>query len=378
LPGVEEVWAALPEARVVGGAVRDLLARRAVADVDFAVPLAPEVVSARLAAAGIKVVPTGIAHGTVTAVVGEVGFEVTALRRDVATDGRRAVVEFIDDWEADAARRDFTINAMSMDRDGEIFDYFGGRADLVAGVVRFVGTARERIAEDYLRILRFFRFFARYGGVPDETAVAAIRELRDAVLGLSAERVWRELKRIVAADDPRAAVRLMAQTGVLGLVVPEGVNLARFEKVVGQGGAVDGLLRVAALLDGDVEGFGERLKISTDELAFLVAVTAPLGLAPGSGDADVRRALADTPADILLARSALARDEAAGWDELRLRLRSVTRPVLPLQGRDLVAMGVAPGPVVGEILAAVRAWWMAGGCLADSESCKARARQMLG
>jgi poly(A) polymerase/tRNA nucleotidyltransferase (CCA-adding enzyme) len=377
LPGAEEVWAVLPEARVVGGAVRDFLAGRAVADVDFAAPLAPEVFSARLAAAGIKVVPTGIAHGTVTALVGGRGFEVTALRRDVATDGRHAVVEFTDDWEADAARRDFTINAMSMDRDGEIFDYFGGRADLLAGVVRFVGTARARIVEDYLRILRFFRFFARYGGVPDEPAVAAIRELRDGVLGLSAERVWGELKRIVAADDPRAAVRLMAETGVLGSLVPEGVDLARFEKVVALASGVDGLLRVAALLAGDVEGFGERLKLSNEEQEFLVAVRAPLGLAPGAGDEDVRRALAETPGEVLVARTYLVQDEGLGWDELRGRLRRMTRPVFPLQGRDVLEMGVAPGPAVGEVLAAVRAWWMAGGCLGGLESCKARAREMV-
>jgi len=378
LPGTEAVWAALPEARVVGGAVRDFLAGRAVADVDFAVPLTPEVFSARLAAAGMKVVPTGIAHGTVTAVVGDVGFEVTALRRDVAADGRHAVVEFTDDWEADAARRDFTINAMSMDRDGEIFDYFGGRADLAAGVVRFVGAARDRIAEDYLRVLRFFRFFARYGGVPDAEAVAAITALRDGVLGLSGERVWSEIKRIMMADDPRTAVRLMARTGVLGLLVPEGVDLARFERVARLTGGVDGLLRVAALVAGDVERFGERLKLSNEELDFLVAVHAPLGLAPGAGDDEVRRALADAPAEILVARTYLVQDEGSGWDELRGRLRGMTRPVFPLQGRDVVEMGVAPGPLVGETLAAVRGWWMAGGCVADFESCKARARQMLG
>jgi len=377
LPGAEAVWAALPEARVVGGAVRDFLAARAVADVDFAVPLTPEVFSARLAAAGMKVVPTGIAHGTVTAVVGDIGFEVTALRRDVATDGRHAVVEFTGDWEADAARRDFTINAMSMNRDGEIFDYFGGRADLAAGVVRFVGAARARIVEDYLRILRFFRFFARYGGVPDPAAVAAIQTLRDGVLGLSAERVWSELKRIMAADDPRAAVRLMAQTGVLGLVVPEGVDLARFERVAGLTGGVDGLARVAALVTGDVERFGERLKLSNEELEFLVAVRRPLGLAPGAADDDLRRALADVPAEILLARSFLAQDDSGGWDEFRARLRGAPRPVFPLQGRDVVEMGVAPGPAVGEMLAAVREWWMAGGCVADFERCKARAREIL-
>ncbi len=367
----------LPEARLVGGAVRDRIAGRPISDIDFASPLTPQEAMARLQTAGIKVVPTGMAHGTIMAVVGERAFEITTLRKDVVTDGRHAVVEFTDDWQADAARRDFTINAMSMDRAGAVFDYFGGREDLANGVVRFVGAARARIVEDYLRIMRFFRFFARYGGVPDGEAMAAIGELRDGILGLSAERVWGELKRIVVADDPRAAVRLMGAMGVLGLVVAEGVDLGRFEAVISRGAPVDALLRVAALLEGDVEGFGERLKLSNDELEFLVAVKAPLGLAPGAGDDDVRRALAETPADILLARSYLAQDEGAGWDELRGRLRAMERPVFPLQGRDLVEMGVAPGKLVGEILAAARAWWMAGGCTWDLESCKAYARGML-
>jgi len=377
LKGCEDVWHVLPEARLVGGAVRDRIAGRPISDIDFASPLTPQEAMARLQTAGIKVVPTGMAHGTITAVVGERAFEITTLRKDVATDGRHAVVEFTDDWQADAARRDFTINAMSMDRAGAVFDYFGGREDLANGVVRFVGAARARIVEDYLRILRFFRFFARYGGVPDGEAVAAIGELRDGILGLSAERVWGELKRIVVADDPRAAVRLMGETGVLGLVVAEGVDIRRFEAVISRGAPVDALLRVAALLDGDVEGFGERLKLSHEELEFLLAVKAPLGLAPGVGEEDVRRALAEMPAEILLARSYLAQDEGAGWDELRGRLRAMERPVFPLQGRDVLAMGVEAGPRVGEVLAEARAWWMAGGCTGDLESCKAYARAML-
>ncbi len=160
---------------MVGGAVRDMLVGRAVADVDFASPLMPEEVMARAKAAGLKAVPTGLAHGTVTLVARGRAFEVTTLRRDIQTDGRHAVVAFTDDWKMDASRRDFSINAMSATRDGEIFDYFDGRADLAAGRVRFVGQAAARIEEDYLRILRYFRFFARYGrGEPDAEAVAAI------------------------------------------------------------------------------------------------------------------------------------------------------------------------------------------------------------
>ncbi len=378
LPGVAEVWAALPEARVVGGAVRDTLAGRAVADVDFASPLEPDVVMARLREAGLKVVPTGLVHGTVTAVVGGVGFEITTLRRDVETDGRHAVVRFTDDWEADAARRDFTINAMSMSRDGVIYDYFNGRADLAAGVVRFVGEARLRIAEDYLRILRYFRFFARYAAAPDVAAVAAITELRDGVLILSAERVWGELKRILQAPDPRAALALMRETGVLALVVPEGADMAAVGDLVLRGAPVDSLLRVSALLLGDLEGFVARLKLSNEEAERLRALRVPNRLRPGADDADLRRALADTPADVLVARTWLGQDAVAGWDDLRGRLEATAKPVFPLQGRDVTVLGVSPGPLVGEILAAVRGWWLEGGCLADRAACRERAIKLVG
>ena len=191
-PAVGAIFDALPHARIVGGAVRDALIGRAVADIDLATPDTPDAVAAALARSGIRCVPTGLDHGTQTAVVNGRGYEITTLRRDVETDGRHAVVAFTDDWREDAARRDFTINAMSMTRDGAVFDYFGGQADLRAGIVRFVGDAATRIAEDYLRILRFFRFFARYGGTPDPAAVAAIRDALPGLAGLSVERVcWR-------------------------------------------------------------------------------------------------------------------------------------------------------------------------------------------
>ncbi len=219
------VLAVLPEARVVGGAVRDALDGRAVSDIDLATPRRPEAVTAALQAAGIRAIPTGIDHGTVTALVDGRPFEITTLRRDEETDGRHARVAYTDDWQEDAARRDFTINAMSMTPAGEIFDYFGGRADLAAGHVRFVGDPATRIAEDYLRILRFFRFHARYGrGEPAPAATAAIRAGVPGLARLSPERVWGELKRILAAPDPVGAVALMAELGVLPALVPEGVD----------------------------------------------------------------------------------------------------------------------------------------------------------
>ena len=218
---LRDVLAAVPRARMAGGCVRDALLGRQVADIDLATPDPPAVVMAALVAAGLKAVPTGLSHGTVTAVARHRGFEITTLRRDVATDGRHAVVAFTDDWRADAGRRDFTINAMSMTVDGAVFDYFGGLADLAAGRVRFVGVAAERIGEDYLRVLRFFRFFARYGrGAADEAALAAIRAGVAGLGRLSVERVWGEIKRILVGPRPAEILGLMRECGVLGAVLP--------------------------------------------------------------------------------------------------------------------------------------------------------------
>jgi poly(A) polymerase/tRNA nucleotidyltransferase (CCA-adding enzyme) len=369
LPGVKDIWAVLPEARVVGGAVRDALAGGAVADVDFASPLSPGEVMARLRAAGMKAVPTGLAHGTVTAVVGGQGFEITTLRRDVATDGRHAVVAFTDDWRADASRRDFTINAMSAAPDGTVFDYFEGRADLAAGVVRFVGEAARRIEEDYLRIFRFFRFFARYGrGAPDIEAVTAISALRAGVARLSAERVWSELKKILAAARPLAAVRLMDDTGVLEMVLP-GARVAALAALIAHGAPADPMLRAAALVAEAATDFAARLKMSGEEAALLAALRVAGGLDPAMGDDDVRRALAEEDKAVLVSRSWLAQDDRLGWDGLRARIAAMAAPVFPLQGRDVTALGWPPGPVVGEALAAVRQWWLAGGCVADRGAC---------
>ena len=372
LPGMARVWDALPEARVAGGAVRDWLAGNQVADVDFAVPLTPDVVLARAAAAGLKAVPTGLAHGTVTLVAAGRGFEVTSLRRDVAADGRHAVVTFTDDWEEDAARRDFTINAMFYARDGAVYDYFAGREDLAAGRVRFVGEAAARIAEDYLRVLRFFRFFARYGrGAPDAEAVTAIMALRDGVKTLSAERVWSEVKKILQAPDPLPALRLMAETGVLELVLP-GADVARLEAVMAAGAPVDDLLRVAALWRGDVDEFAARWRLSAAEAARLTGLMVPNALRPENDDAALRRALAEESAAVLVERSWLAGGGGPGWDGLRARLLRMERPVFPLQGRDLAVLGLAPGPEMGETLREVRAWWLEGGCVADAAACRAR------
>ncbi len=378
VPGVERVWAALPEARIAGGAVRDALLGVAVSDVDFTSPLSPDEVMRRLDRAGIRSVPTGIAHGTVTAVIGKRGFEITTLRRDIETDGRHAVVAFTDDWRQDAARRDFTINTMSMSQDGTVYDYFGGEADLRAGILRFVGEAELRIAEDYLRIMRFFRFFARYAkGEPDKDAVRAITDLRDGIDTLSVERIWSEIKRILAAADPRAAVALMQTTGVLPLIFIEGANIPALNRLVDLGSPPVPMLRVAALLGGDAEAFAARLKLSGNEQELLETYKKPNALSPTSTDADLRRALADEEAEALIARSWLGQEVEPGWDELRGRIATMPRPDFSLHGRDIVALGIPVGPRVGEILKAARAWWWENGCVDNLEACLKQVQHRL-
>jgi poly(A) polymerase/tRNA nucleotidyltransferase (CCA-adding enzyme) len=377
-PGLAALLDVLPEARIVGGAVRDALSSRTAVDIDLASPLPPETVTERLTAAGIKVVPTGLAHGTVTAVLAERPVEITTLRRDIETDGRHAVVAFSDDWRGDAARRDFTINALSLARDGAVFDYFGGLDDLREGQVRFVGEPAARVAEDYLRVLRFFRFFARYGGVePDAATQTALRDAVPRLAILSAERVWHELGRILAAPDPVASIRLMDRLGVLAAVVPEGTDVPALARLVARGAPVDPLSRMAVLLTGDVLAFATRLRLSIAERdRLLVLRNAPLAY-PGDDDAALRRLLADTPKDVLIERTWHGGDDDPAWDVLRGRLASLPVPVFPLEGRDALALGVPEGPRVGALLRRVRAWWLRGGCIADAAACRAELRRML-
>ena len=374
-PGLAQVLAALPQARIVGGAVRDALLNRTVVgapgtDIDLATPDTPEQIIASLGRAGLRAIPTGLAHGTITTVSHHRPFEITTLRRDIATDGRHATVAWTDDWQLDAARRDFTINAMSLSRDGTVHDYFGGKADLQAGRVRFVGDAATRIAEDYLRILRFFRFWARFGAdAPDPQAIAAITAGVDGLEILSVERVWQELKRILAAPNPTEAVRLMASLGVLQTVLPEGADPKRLASLVAAGAPPDPLLRLAALVTGDEASVAVRMKFSMAEqtrLATLRHGPAPL---PGDSDDALRRLLAEEDAGVLADRTWLAGGAGPNWDALRARLAAAPRPVFPLEGRDALALGATPGPAVGAALRRVRDWWLAQGCTADRSAC---------
>ncbi len=260
-----------------------------------------------------------------------------------------------------------------------MFDYFGGIGDLRLGLVRFVGDPATRIAEDYLRILRFFRFHARYGaGAPDVAAMEAIRAGVPGLARLSAERVWSELSRILAAPDPREAVALMAKLGVLAVVLPEGADPIRLARVVAAGAPADPVLRLAALLTGDPLAFAARLRLSLAERDRLVALRrAPLAR-PDADDAALRRLLAEVDPTVVMDRTWLEGRGEPEWAALRARLQAMPRPVFPLEGRDVLALGVAPGPPVGALLGAVRTWWLEGGCVADAPACRAELARRLG
>ncbi len=398
-PAVAAVLGALPGARAVGGCVRDALAGLPSADVDVAAPFAPDDIARRLRAAGLKVFETGLSHGTVTAVKDHVPVEVTALRRDVLTDGRHAVVEWTSDWQEDAARRDFTINAMSLTPDSLLFDYFGGLDDLAAGLVRFVGDPDTRLAEDYLRALRFFRFQARYGrGVPDPAAVAAIGRAVPGLARLSVERVWMELKRILAAANPAKTVALMAESGVLGAVLRAPFDMAEIVRLESFAPAPDPWPQLVALLPGRDAPFlvAQRLKASMEERRVLDLLATDLAAARASRgkslapphDAPVgaaawvisgaERNFTDKTtlrrfADWSLTLQDFGRGgvDMDHWRRARALAATMPLPVFPLAGTDLVACGIEPGPAMGALLTALRQWWRISGCIATREACLA-------
>ncbi len=350
-------------ARFVGGCVRDALVGFPVADIDIATPLTPDKVIAALEAAGVRAVPTGVEHGTVTAVADRRPFEVTTLRRDVETDGRRAVVAFSEDWAEDAGRRDFRLNALYADREGRLWDYVGGGVDdALAGRVVFVGDPDRRIREDYLRVLRFFRFYAWYGkGAPDADGLAACGRLKEGLTKLSAERVSKELLRLFAAPDPRPATRLMAETGVLAELLPFPLELDRFEAMVAIGEEPE--LRLSALLPDDpavVAMAAERLRLSNPQRDRLLGAAAPvdLGLDAKGARAAIYRAGNATFADRV--RRAWAADLARGEEARKLldKAKSWEPPRFPLGGSDVMALGIPMGPEVGRLLREVETWWV--------------------
>ncbi len=353
-------------ARFVGGSVRNAVLGQPVDDVDIATTLTPDAVVAALKAAGLRSVPTGIAHGTVTAISERQPYEITTLRRDVTTDGRNATVAFSADWAEDAARRDFRLNALYADRAGRVIDLTGaGLDDALAGRIVFVGDPETRIREDYLRILRFFRFHAWYGrGAPDAAAMAACAGLGDGMARLSAERVSKELLKLLAAPDPRDAVAAMAETGVLARVLPEAEDRVVFERLCEL--SDDPLLRLAALIGvgSDAGETARRLRLSNAQRARLVAATSEAG-STTLNDAEARAALYRLGRQafedrIQLAQAAGAGGEQGDWAERLLRLAADwTPPTMPVGGAELKALGVPPGPLTGQALKAFETRWIA-------------------
>ena len=343
------------QARYVGGAVRDTLLGIPVKDVDIATPLEPAAVMQRLKDAGIQVVPTGIEHGTVTAVLPAGPVEITTLRHDVSTDGRRATVAFASDWQDDAARRDFTINALYADpASGKIFDWFGGLEDLAARRVRFIGDPHQRIREDHLRILRYFRFQARFGSVPaDAASESACAELAATLKGLSRERVGMEMMNLLSLPNPAPTVARMAELGVLEVVLPE-ADVAALAALVSaesrQQITPDALRRLAALLPADVqlaEAVASRFRLSGAQKKRLALAAAREGN-PAEARPLAYRLGRDAALDRLLIQGA---DVAplSGW----------TIPDFPLKGGEIVARGIKAGPEVARVLRQVEAGWIA-------------------
>jgi poly(A) polymerase len=346
-------------ARFVGGAVRDLLLEVPHDDLDLATTLRPDEVTRRLEAAGIKAVPTGIEHGTITAVSSGTVVEVTTLRSDVSTDGRRATVAFTEDWRQDAGRRDFTINALYADPfTGELFDYFGGLEDLQSRTVRFIGDPLQRIAEDHLRILRYFRFHARYGhGEPDPDALKACTDRANDLMALSRERIAGELLKLLSLPDPTPTVRLMQERGLFEPVVPEVTGVERLAALVaaerGAGIAPDPLRRLAALLPPDpptAERVAARLKLSNKARKRL-ASAADIRLRESIHGLAYRLGTEGAVDRLLLASRSADAAEIARW----------TPPRLPIGGRELMARGIDEGPEVAKTLKRIEdAWEKAG------------------
>ncbi|HWY62190.1 MAG TPA: CCA tRNA nucleotidyltransferase [Rhizomicrobium sp.] len=372
-PETVAVMQALGNARFVGGAVRNALLGAPVADIDIAVPVPPEQTVHLLEAAGIKAIPTGFDHGTVTAIRNNRIFEVTSLRRDVATDGRHAVVSYTTEWDEDAARRDFTINALYAAADGEIFDYTGGLQDLIAGRVRFVGNASARIAEDYLRILRLFRFHAWYGkGEMDAEALRAAAEAKGGLKQLSGERIAKELQRLLECPNPAPVLRVMAASGILPELLPFALQLPRLERLIHIDSdnlfAPDAMLRLAALLPDNLaaaRAVADRLKLSGADRARLENLAgAADGALSNLPAIQVKNLLYKIGADVFRDRVRLAWAAAAPganaipWRMLMAVADAWKKPRFPLTGRDVMQAGVPQGPGVGEILDEVENWWI--------------------
>lgn len=386
------------EAMIAGGAVRNALLGEAVQDIDVATTNLPKAAMRRVRAAGFKAIPTGEEHGTVTVVAGKRAIEVTTLRADVETDGRHAKVVFGRDWKRDAERRDFSMNALYATAKGEVIDLVGGLADIEARRLRFIGDAETRIREDFLRILRFFRFFAWYGaGRPDAEGLKACARLKDGLERLSAERVWAELKRLLSAPDPSRALLWMRQTSVLTKILPEtekwGIDAVHGLIAAEQdlGWTPDPLLRLQAILPPDagrVAAMAERLKLSKAEAAQLAAWAAASSPQLDTSDEKFARLLyRGDPSGYrdrlrlalaaARARGAGAEREVAGYARLLAICESWEKPVLPIRGGDLAALGMEQGPELGLLLKELERAWLESGFRLDRGALLERAAEKL-
>ena len=391
-PETRAVMDALGEACFVGGVVRNSLMGREVSDIDIATPLTPDEVTKRLEAAKLKAVPTGVEHGTVTAISNGRPYEVTTLRRDVSTDGRRAVVTFTTDWAEDAQRRDFTMNALYADATGEVFDTVGGVADLKAGRVRFVGDPVTRIREDFLRILRLFRFHAWYGkGEIDKPALQACAAEKAGLRQLSGERIAKEMLKLLAAEDPVPVLRSMAATGILSEVLPGELNIVRLERLVAIDGTnffqPDAILRLAALLPDRAAAAHEitdRWKLSNadrDRLADIAGNTDKI--VSYLSIKEVRKLLYKLEIarfkDRVLLKWAEDPKETnfIQWRALLAMADAWQRPKFPLDGGNVMAAGVPQGPLIGKILAEVEEWWIDSDFIDDEFSLAERLKAVV-
>ena len=374
------------EARVVGGAVRNALLGEPVHECDVATTAVPDEVGRRVSKVGFKAVPTGIAHGTVTVVIDGQPFEVTTLRKDVETYGRHAKVEFGRDWAGDAQRRDFTINALSAASDGTVYDYTGGLADLAARRVHFIGDARTRIEEDYLRILRFFRFHAAYGhGNPDQPGLQACIAVRGGLDQLSRERVRMEMMKLLLAVRATPTLAIMSEVGLLLRVLGGVPYLAAFEMMAkvehASGVAPDAARRLGALsvaTPEDAERLWQRLRLTNVEHARLGAMGAEWRrLSPAQGDQAARAQLYRLKPEhyVDCALLAWARSQAPAHDEAWRALvtlpRRWTAPIFPLKAKDFMKRGIDKGPALGAAMRAAEAAWIGAGFPAGADALDA-------
>lgn len=393
------------EARFIGGCVRDSILKRPVKDVDIATQETPDQVTQLLEEAGIKAVPIGIEHGTIMAVINHKSFEITSLRKDIKTDGRHAVVKFTDDWRQDAARRDFTFNTLSATPDGMVFDYFNGIQDLADRVIRFVGRAPERIAEDRLRILRYFRFIATLGmRVESKTEFQACIDKAGDLKELSAERIRSELFKILASTMHLDVIALMYTHGILKVILPHVTKPERLRQLawletvaikfdmIG----IDPIRRLAALVETDENGvtdITDALKLSKAEQKRLASMVAPqIEITWDISDNDLRVAFhqvgAETVIDLVLLKWAEMLvasptglgEEKQGWlhiIEEADRVLAEEKISFPLKGQDVLNLGIEPGPEVSQLLDQVEQWWMLEGCRADHALCFDKLKTLL-